>query len=171
VESLSHAGTALAATQTLKGPTWQAVLPKAESYVQRNGFPGRNLLARTMTCHGSVLRRAIDNSDKLRIAEQSHRERKKTAIPKRRQQRINAVLADALPAKTEGIQSIATDDIFQRAIDAAETDEKRDKLHNMSPTERRELVATISADPDAEFSFGKAKCAPGRAHVKRRKPR
>lgn len=149
--------------------TWQKVLPKAESYVQRCGFPGLKALARECGgCHHETLRRAIDNSDKLRKAEQTSLERKKTAIPKRRQQRINAVLADSLPSKTNSTDSIATDDIFRRAIEAAETDEKRDKLSKMSAAERREWVAFVSDDPDAEFSFGKPKRVPGRARVKRK---
>ena len=154
-----------------KGMSWCDVLPAAESYVQRRGYHGLKALARELKCHHRTLRKAIDNSDRLRTAEQKYLDGKNAAIPKRRQQRINAVVADKLAAKTDGTESIATDDIFQRAIDAAETDEKRETLLKMSQADRRELVALVSDDPDAEFKFAKPKRAPGRAQVKHRKPR
>ncbi len=65
-----------------KGPTWQKVLPRAESYVQRNGFYGLKALARALSCHHTVLRKAIDNSEKLRAAEKQHLDQKKATIPK-----------------------------------------------------------------------------------------
>lgn len=151
--------------------TWQVVLPKAESYVQRNGFPGLKALARQLACHPTVLRKAINHSEKLRAAEQRHKDSKKAGIPQRRRQRIYDALADSLGTKIAAADSIATDDVFQRLVDAARNEDEREVLLKKSPEERRELVAVLTDDPDKEFRIGKAGRASGRDHVTTSNPR
>ncbi len=155
-----------------KGPTWQKVLPRAESYVQRNGFSGLRALARALDCHHTVLRKAIDNSEKLRAAEKRHLDQKEATIPKRRRQRLNEVLGDSLGANVDVPEAVSVnvDDAFQRLLEAAMPAE-RAKLHQKTLAERRLLVAALEDDPDVEFRFAKSKTANGREHVTGRKAR
>lgn len=141
---------------------WQDLKPHIESRVRGGRYPGRNALAREFDCHPSVIDNVIENSEIVRQARQEDEEKKK-AIPKRRQRQWTGVLTDSVvaPAIVAEPDSENVDDRFRRLIEAAAPAD-RAALHAMSDAERLALLSTIEGDPER---------APGRAQVKRPRPR
>jgi hypothetical protein len=136
------------------GMTWQLARKKAEYYVKRHGWPGRNVLAQHLGCSTPTLDKAVRNSPFLKARQaEANKPAARSVRAKRSGSTPHRDLRAADPVAAAGI---VTDDLFARLVDAAEPAEQAE-LRAMPPEKLAELLLTIGEDPGAVSSLSRSK--------------
>lgn len=168
----THAGVDTGQTQRRigEGKSPETVKLEAERYVQANGnvWPGLNALQRECQCGKSTLYEAIERSPYLKARRAEAETGKKGSSMVGR--------AGLVPSRVEHTQARPdqaagelTDDMLARLLDAAHTEEERDRLRSMPREQIEELYALVQEDPECADLLGVNRSPHGRDRSRGRK--